>query len=44
MIVDPWGTVISRCEMGEGVVLAKLDFSLLGRVRKRMPVLFQQRS
>lgn len=43
MIIDPWGTIISRCDMGEGVALAELDSGLLSRVRKSMPVLSQQR-
>ena len=43
MIVDPWGTVLSRCETGETVVLAELDFELLRQVRQRMPVLLHRR-
>ena len=43
MIVDPWGSVISRCDDGEGWALAELDFDLLKNVRDRMPILLQQR-
>lgn len=43
MIIDPWGSVLSRCTTGEAVVLAELDFELLHQVRQRMPVLLHRR-
>lgn len=43
MIIDPWGSVLSRCDSGEAVVLAELDFELLRQVRQRMPVLLHRR-
>lgn len=43
MIIDPWGSVLSRCGTGESVVLAELDFDLLHQVRQRMPVLLHRR-
>ena len=42
MIIDPWGSVLSRCEAGEAVVLAELDFDLLHQLRQRMPVLLHK--
>lgn len=42
MIIDPWGSVLSRCGAGEAVVLAALNFELLRQVRERMPVLLHR--
>ena len=39
MIVDPWGTVIARCENGEKIIYADLDLAYLQKVRKKLPVL-----
>ena len=39
MIVDPWGTVIARCQNGEKIIYADLDLTYLKKVRKRLPVL-----
>jgi predicted amidohydrolase len=39
MIVDPWGTIIARCQNGERIIYADLDLSYLKRVRKKLPVL-----
>lgn len=38
MVVDPWGRVIAGCEMGPGVVLARIDLDELADLRKKMPV------
>jgi predicted amidohydrolase len=39
MIVDPWGTVIARCQNGQKIIYADLDLSYLKKVRKKLPVL-----
>lgn len=39
MIVDPWGTVISRCQNGVGHCSATLDFDLQKRIRSDLPSL-----
>jgi deaminated glutathione amidase len=38
MIIDPWGTVITKASDRECVILAELDFEYLNQVRARMPV------
>lgn len=38
MIVDPWGDVLVRAGAGEEIIIAKLDFARLKRVRQEMPV------
>ena len=38
MIVDPWGTILSERDDGEGLVATDLDLSLLKRTRERMPI------
>jgi nitrilase len=43
MIIDPWGAILSRCDVGEGIAVSELDADLLNTVRSRMPVLSQQR-
>lgn len=37
MVIDPWGTVISRASAQPGVTFADLDFSYLERVRTNLP-------
>ncbi len=39
MIVDPWGRILAEQEEGEGVVLAKIDPSLVAQVRQSLPSL-----
>lgn len=39
MIVSPWGEVLARCDMGQGVAVATLDFAAQRELRQRMPVL-----
>lgn len=39
MIVDPWGEVIARMGMGEGVIVADLDPARLAEVRDCLPAL-----
>lgn len=38
MIIDPWGTVLSHLEFGEGVLVETLDMAFLHELRKKMPV------
>ncbi|HET8705649.1 MAG TPA: carbon-nitrogen hydrolase family protein [Pseudomonadales bacterium] len=38
MIIDPWGRILAKAELGEAVVMADLDFAELNAVRQRMPV------
>lgn len=39
MIVDPWGTVLTRLPKGPGVVLAEIDASHMATVRESLPAL-----
>jgi predicted amidohydrolase len=39
MIVDPWGTVVTRAGAGEAVILGEIDGEHLARVRREMPCL-----
>ena len=43
MIVDPWGTVLTRIDAGEGVGIADIDLADQQEVRGRMPVLDHRR-
>ncbi|MEW6582022.1 MAG: carbon-nitrogen hydrolase family protein [Actinomycetota bacterium] len=43
MIVDPWGVVLAQAPDEETVIVADLDFGLLGRVRTRLPALEHRR-
>jgi nitrilase len=38
MVVDPWGHVVARASDGIGIVSSRLDLTLPGAVRARMPV------
>ncbi len=38
IIIDPWGKVLAKAELGEAVVMAELDFAELASIRQRMPV------
>ncbi|MDH5510640.1 MAG: carbon-nitrogen hydrolase family protein [Nitrospinota bacterium] len=38
-IVDPWGEVTALIENGEGFVTALLDLSLVGKVRRKIPMI-----
>lgn len=44
MIVDPWGTVIAEADEEEAIILAELDFSLVEKIRKELPLLKQRRT
>ena len=43
MIVDPWGTVLDCWAEGEGIALARLDFSEQQRLRDEFPALAHRR-
>ena len=43
MIIDPWGNILDQVASGEGVSVASLDFGLLGRIRRDMPVFSHRR-
>lgn len=43
MIIDPWGTVISRCSEGSGFALAPIGQEYLDAVRARVPSLAHRR-
>ncbi|MGL5137183.1 MAG: nitrilase-related carbon-nitrogen hydrolase, partial [Beijerinckiaceae bacterium] len=38
MAIDPWGHVVARASDGVGYVAARLDRSVIGRVRRQIPV------
>jgi len=44
LIVDPWGEVQSLLEVGEGVVMAKLDVTRIAEVRSQLPALTHRQS
>jgi len=39
VILDPWGAVVARKARGRGRVLAEIDLTMLGRVRRGLPCL-----
>ena len=39
MAIDPWGNVLAQQAVGEGVVVADVDLTLLRRVRTDLPAL-----
>ncbi len=43
MIIDPWGSILSLVETGEGVAIADIDLEFLADVRQRMPIADQVR-
>jgi nitrilase len=44
MAIDPWGEILAcRCEEGEGVVVAELDFARLAEIRQSLPALGHRR-
>ena len=44
MVVNPWGTVISRAQETAGVVMAEIDLDYLDKVRRDLPCLKNRRS
>jgi omega-amidase len=43
-LVDPWGTVIQKCEMNEEIIYGDIDMEHLNTIRKQLPYLSQQRN
>jgi predicted amidohydrolase len=43
LIVDPWGVVLAGAPDTETVIVAELDFDVLGDVRRRLPALTHRR-
>ena len=43
MVIDPWGTVISRASENEEIILADIDFSYQDSVRAKIPSLLNRR-
>lgn len=39
MIIDPWGKKISECELGEHIIYAELDKTVIHEVRTKLPAL-----
>jgi len=44
LVVDPWGKVISEGGIGEEIVEGELDFSIVDKVRRELPVLQHRRT
>jgi deaminated glutathione amidase len=43
MIIDPWGTILSEVDKGEGIAIADIDLEFLEGVRRRMPIAQQRK-
>ncbi len=43
MIIDPWGQVLARMDLGEGIALAQVDMEFLRRCRSNLPALQHRR-
>jgi deaminated glutathione amidase len=43
LIIDPWGTVLAQAPDGEGLILARLDYERLQRLRRELPCLQHRR-
>lgn len=39
MVIDPWGSILDRCEKGIGFVIAELDLDRIRQVRQQLPAL-----
>jgi predicted amidohydrolase len=44
MVVDPWGTVLTRAREEEGFALAEIDLDYLDKIRAQLPSLKNRRS
>ncbi|CAF0862921.1 unnamed protein product [Adineta ricciae] len=42
-LVDPWGSVVSKCELNEEIIYGDIDLEHLNTTRKQLPYLSQQR-
>ncbi|PKM76777.1 MAG: carbon-nitrogen hydrolase [Firmicutes bacterium HGW-Firmicutes-15] len=44
LVVDPWGTVISEGGSGEEIIYAELDWTMVDKVRRELPLLKHRRT
>ncbi|MDD3364760.1 MAG: carbon-nitrogen hydrolase family protein [Syntrophomonas sp.] len=44
LVVDPWGTVISAAGSGEDTIYAELDWTMVDKVRRELPLLKHRRT
>ena len=42
-MIDPWGLILAQAPDGEGVVMARLDYERLQRLRRELPCLRHRR-
>ena len=43
LIIDPWGLILAQAPDGEGMILARLDYERLQRLRRELPCLRHRR-
>jgi predicted amidohydrolase len=43
LIIDPWGTILAQAPDGDGLILARLDYERLQRLRRKLPCLRHRR-
>jgi len=43
LIIDPWGLILAQAPDGEGLILARLDYERLQRLRRELPCLRHRR-
>lgn len=43
MVIDPWGIVLARCQLGNEVIVADIDVAKLQDVRRQFPALTHRR-
>ena len=43
LIIDPWGLTLAQAPDGEGLILARLDYERLQRLRRELPCLRHRR-
>jgi len=44
LVADPWGTIISEAGIAEEIIYAELDFSLITKLRREMPLFLHRRT
>jgi predicted amidohydrolase len=44
LVVDPWGTVIREGGSGEELIYAELDWNMIDKVRRQLPLLKHRRT
>ena len=43
LIIDPWGLTLAQAPDGEGLIMARLDYERLQRLRRELPCLRHRR-